>query len=159
MAGCVPASKQSSLSLAALCTSTPTPRLPFHCQGLLAFLIACRKPWAGHMLVRVEDDRHDVPGGGEGWRARLPAEPSQQVPLVPRGSIVDLQEVEATAVVIFQVKGVESEQEGRALSCHNQPAAFRVVGVQPREVGAGEVSRRCREHSPTLDTWSKREDT
>lgn len=63
------------------------------------------------MLVGVEDDRHDMPGGGEGWRGHLAAEPPQQVALVPRSPIVDLQEVEAAGVVVFQVKGVEGEKD------------------------------------------------
>lgn len=91
----------------------------------------------------MEDDRHDMPGGGEGWRGHLTAEPPQKVALVSCSPIVDLQEVEATGVMVLQVKGVEGEQHGGALSHYDQPATFRVVGVEPGEVGAGEVSRRC----------------
>lgn len=100
----------------------------------------------------MEDDRHDVPGGGEGWRGRLATEPAQQIALVSRGPVVDLQEVKATGVMVLQVKGVESEQHGGALGHHDQPAALGVVGIQTWEVWAGEVSRWCREHTPTLDT-------
>ena len=134
------------------------PRRPPHCRAPLAFLVACGEATAGHMLVWVEDHRHDVPGGGEGWRGHPAAEPPQQVARVPRGAVVDLQEVEATRVVVLQVKGVEGEQHGGALGHHDQPAALRVVRVEPGEVGAGEVSGRCWEHTPTFDTCGEREE-
>lgn len=91
----------------------------------------------------MEDHRHDVPGGGEGWRGHLATEPPQQVALISGGPVVDLQEVEAAGIMVLQVEGVEGEQHRGALSHHNQPTTLRVVGVEPGEVGAGEVSRRC----------------
>lgn len=89
----------------------------------------------------MKDDRHDVPGGGEGRWGHLATEPAQQIALVSRGPVVDLQEVKATGVMVFQVKGVEGEQHRGALGHHDQPAALRVVGVQTWEVWAGEVPR------------------
>lgn len=149
--------KMLRLSMASGFLPTSIPGPPFHCQVLLAFLVACGKAAAGHVFVWVEDDRHDMPGGGEGWRGHLATESPQQVALVSWGSIVDLQEVKGTSVVVLQVKGVEGELHRGALSHHNQPATLCVVGVEPGEVGAGEVSRRCWEHTSTFDTWDKRE--
>lgn len=100
----------------------------------------------------MEDDRHDIPGRGELWRGDVAAECPQEVPLVLRYAVVDLDVVVRAAGVVLQLKVVEGEEDGGALCHHDQPGTVDVVGVQAGEVGTGDVARRCREDSSAFET-------
>lgn len=81
--------------------------MKFHVTLFLTFLVNCREAVTGHVLVRVEDDGHDVPGRREPRRGTLAAELSQEIPLVLAGPVVDFDVVIVTTVVILQVKVTE----------------------------------------------------
>lgn len=97
----------------------------------------------GNVAVRAEDNGHDVPGGGEGWWRATTAEGAQEVALVPRSPVVDLEVVVGAGGVVLQLEVAEGEQDGGALGHHDQPHALCLVGVRPWEVGAGEIAGRC----------------
>lgn len=105
------------------------------------------------MAVGAEDDGHDVPGGGEGRRGAVATEGAQEVAPVAGGPVVDLEVVVGAGGVVLQLKVAEGEQDGGALGHHDQPRALCLVGVRPREVGAGEVAGGCREHPAAFDAW------
>lgn len=95
----------------------------------------------GHVAVGAEDHGHDVPGGGEGWRGPVATEGAQEVSPVPGSPVVDLEVVVGTGVVVLQLEVAEGEQDGGALGHHDEPRALCLVGIQPWEVGAGEIAR------------------
>lgn len=107
------------------------------------FAVGGSETTLGHVSVRVEDDSHDMPGGGEGWGGAVAAEGAQEVALVPGGPVVDLEVVIGAGSMVLQLKVAEGEQDGGALSHHDQPRALRLIGVRPREVGAGEIAEGC----------------
>lgn len=107
------------------------------------FVVGGGKATLGHMPVGAEDHSHDVPGRGKRWWGTAATEGAQEVALVPGCPIVDLEIVVSTGGVVLQLKVAEGEQDGGALGHHDQPGALRLVGVRPREIGAGEVARGC----------------
>lgn len=115
----------------------PLPSLP------TTFLVGSGEAALGHMPVGAEDDGHDMPGGGEGWRGAVAAEGAQEVALIPGSPVVDLEVVVGTGGMVLQLEVAEGEQDGGALGHHDQPRALCLVGVRPREVGAGEIARGC----------------
>lgn len=115
----------------------PPPSLP------ATFPVGGGEAALGHVAVGAEDDGHDVPGGGEGWRGAAAAEGAQEVALVPGSPVVDLEVVIGAGGVVLQLEVAEGEQDGGALGHHDQPRALRLVGVPPREVGAGEIAVGC----------------
>lgn len=104
------------------------------------------------MLIRVKDDGHDMPGRSKRWRGALATELSQEIPFILGEAVVDFEVVVVTVVVIFQVKVVKGQQ-GRGSFCdHYEPSALGVIGVESREIRAGEVAIWCGEDSATFDT-------
>lgn len=97
----------------------------------------------GHVPVGAEDHGHDVPGRGEGWRGAVATEGAQEVAPVPGSPVVDLEVVVGAGVVVLQLEVAEGEQDGGALGHHDEPCALCLVGIQPWEVGAGEIARGC----------------
>lgn len=83
----------------------------------------------------------------------MATEGAQEVAPVAGGPVVDLEVVVGAGGVVLQLKVAEGEQDGGALGHHDQPRALCLVGVRPREVGAGEVAGGCREHPAAFDAW------
>lgn len=104
------------------------------------------------MPVRVEDDGHDVPGGGELRWGDVAAKRPKEVPRVLRYAVVDLDVVVSAVGMVLQLKVVKGEQDGGALRHHNEPGTVRVVGVQARVVWTGDIARRSSQDSSTFDT-------
>lgn len=109
----------------------------------ITFVVGGSKATLGHMPVRAEDHSHDVPGRSKRWWGTAATEGAQKVALVPGCPIVDLEIIVSAGGVVLQLKVAEGEQDGGALGHHDQPGALRLVGVWPREIGAGEVARGC----------------
>lgn len=114
------------------------------------FSVASTEAPEGHVTVRVEDQGHDVPRGGEPGRGGIPAEVPEEVPLILRYAVVYFDVVVGTAGVVLQLKVVEAEQNRGALWDHDQPGAVQVVGIQAGEVWAGDVPRWSREDASTF---------
>lgn len=104
------------------------------------------------MAVWVEDNRHDIPWGGEPWRAHVATKRPEEVPFVLWDAVVDLDVVVCAAVVVLQLKVVEGEEDGRTLGHHDEPGTVDVVGVQAREVWAGDVAGWCGQDPSTFET-------
>ncbi len=100
----------------------------------------------------MEDNGHDIPRGGELWRRDVPTEYPEEVPLVLRYAIVDLDVVVSTVGVVLQLEVVKGEEDGRTLCHYNKPGTVNVVGIQAWEVWTGDISRRSRKDSSTFDT-------
>lgn len=105
----------------------------------------------------MEDDRHDVPGGGELRRRDVAAEHPEEVPLVLGHAVVDLDVVVGAAGVALQLEVVEGEVNGGALRHHDQPGAVAVVGVRAGEVRAGDITGGRGEDSSAFETFASRE--
>lgn len=67
----------------------------------------------------MEDDGHDIPGGGELWRGDVAAKYPKEVPLVLRYAVVDLDVVVSAVGVVLQLKVVKGEEDGGALRHHD----------------------------------------
>lgn len=89
----------------------------------------------------MEDDGHDIPGGGELRWGYVTTKCPEEVPLILRYAIVDLDIVVRTAGMVLQFKVVESEEDRGALSHYNQPGTLNVVGIHSREVWTGYIAR------------------
>lgn len=90
----------------------------------------------------MEEDGHDIPGGGELGRGNVTAKRPQEVPLVLRYAIVDLDVVVSAAGMVLQLKVVKGEEDRGTLRHHDEPSTLSVVGIPVWEVWTGNVARR-----------------
>lgn len=85
----------------------------------VTFSVANTEAPVGHVAVRMEDDRHDIPRRGELWRGGVTAKYPKEVPLILRYAIVDLDVVVSAAGVVLELKVVKGEEDGGTLCHHN----------------------------------------
>lgn len=119
----------------------------------VTFSVANVEALVRHVAVRVEDNGHDIPGRRElGW-GDVAAVCAQEVPLICRYAVVDLDVVVSAVGVVLQLEVVEGEEDGRALGHHDQPGAVYVVGIRTWEVWTGDIPRWSGEDSSTFHSF------
>lgn len=89
----------------------------------------------------MEDNGHDIPGGGKTRWGSVTTICSKKVALILRYAIVYFDVIISTGGVVLQLYVVKSEENRGALWYHNQPGTVNVIGVKSWEIWTGEITR------------------